>query len=598
MRTLIAAQGFARGSAQALRELSEAPPAERAAGLGYLATVHSERDDPSGASARFAEASAIDPRWGAFGRAWIAVRSGKPGEAASSLDECLAEGAGATLRGLAWHLRGVAALQDNRHEEAIAALLHAREALGDWEFMSGRVFDALGMVYAARDDATSALALFEAAKSMKERTGDELGLAVTCGNLGRLHFRWGQLGEAEACFREDLRLCGVLGDRRGAIVMSNWLAKVELARGAWSAAAQLLEQCAEEARAQGAMAALGFALQDLAFALLKLGRIDEASGRTEEAGTIFAQSNHADGAAHVARVRGLIAAARGQFDAARERLRTAFEHFAGAAQWPEAAQTRLDLARVMRAEGAPQEQVLAELSQATELAERSRRDALALAIEGELREVSELEFHRRRYLRLRGRPAEDDDLSLNTGVREVVSVLYLDFKGSTEYALKTAPDVVMREFNQLMAAFSGVLERQRPILCGYRGDGFLAVYRGADHATRAVGSALELFSAMGSFNLARDLVGKKPYQVRIGINSGEAFCGNVGTYARTDFTALGTTMNLGARIEPAAEVGVPCIGAATQALVGEAFECRGPRVISAKGFSEPIEVWDVIARRG
>jgi len=95
----------------------------------------------------------------------------------------------------------------------------------------------------------------------------------------------------------------------------------------------------------------------------------------------------------------------------------------------------------------------------------------------------------------------------------------------------------------------------------------------------------------------RQVLGLPLFKARIGINSGEAFLGNVGTYHKIDFTALGPAVTLASRLLTWAEPGLPCISQATYEAVEERFAYRdgNPRTVSAPGM-EPFQVWDVVSR--
>jgi class 3 adenylate cyclase len=434
---------------------------------------------------------------------------------------------------------------------------------------------------------------------MKKRTGDEAGQAVTYGSLGRLYFRLSLFKQAADAFSADLEICDRLGDRRGAALMQNWLGKIELERGDWAAAEAFLSLSVTATSALSSPVPEAYARQDLARALIGLSRPDEARAQLDQAQQLFDAAKEPDGDALVHHGRGLLAMALRQYPAAADAFQRALGHFESRSQLPEAAEARSQRAICLKAAGTPVAEVVVELVKAIESAERARRDALAARIESELRAVSEAEFYKRRYYRVRGSNIDKENLSLTTGVLEPLTVMYLDIKGSTEYALRTEAEVVMTEFNEMMSAVSASLDRQNATISGYRGDGFLALFLGEDHAHRAIDSALDIYGAMADFNLAREVLGKDLRLVRIGIHSGKAFLGNVGTYSKIDFTALGTTANLGARIEAAAQVGFPCISGDTHAMVeGQyVFNATEPRVIDAKGFSTGVPVWDVVRRR-
>jgi class 3 adenylate cyclase len=91
------------------------------------------------------------------------------------------------------------------------------------------------------------------------------------------------------------------------------------------------------------------------------------------------------------------------------------------------------------------------------------------------------------------------------------------------------------------------------------------------------------------------MLGLPLFETRIGISSGVAFLGNMGTYNKMSFAAV----NLDARTEPQATLGVPCVSEETWRQVRDHFTCRYPagRTILATGFdSEEVRVWHIRLR--
>jgi adenylate cyclase len=168
----------------------------------------------------------------------------------------------------------------------------------------------------------------------------------------------------------------------------------------------------------------------------------------------------------------------------------------------------------------------------------------------------------------------------------------------------------MMTMNVMNAHFDDVLRQHQVSVSGYRGDGFMAMVRGRDHAKRAVKAGLDLVQALTEFNWPPRLIREyqdvhsaaemKPLSIRIGIATGEAFVGNVGTYDKMDYTALGTTCNLGARLEAEAEPLIPCISQATYERVKNLFlfSPASPRSVNPKGLEDQdIKAWDVVGYR-
>jgi class 3 adenylate cyclase len=98
----------------------------------------------------------------------------------------------------------------------------------------------------------------------------------------------------------------------------------------------------------------------------------------------------------------------------------------------------------------------------------------------------------------------------------------------------------------------------------------------------------------------REILGLPLFETRIGISTGVAFLGNMGTYDKMSFAAIGATVNLGARIEPQATLEVPHVNEESWRAVRDQFTCRDPagRTILARVFDpEEVRVWDVTGRK-
>jgi adenylate cyclase len=149
--------------------------------------------------------------------------------------------------------------------------------------------------------------------------------------------------------------------------------------------------------------------------------------------------------------------------------------------------------------------------------------------------------------------------------------------------------------NQMMAEFAAVLARHEAMVTAYLGDGFMAMLRGIDHSKRAVRAGLDLAAALKEFNRPREVLGLKLFNVRIGISSGPVFIGNVGTYDKMDYTAIGTTANRAARLQGEGKLDLPCISRSTFEQVRDEFVFHGdsPRPVKLKGLEETEEAWDV-----
>lgn len=584
---------------------------------GWVAVENTRVDEAKSHFQHVQQAPKLAP-WAYLGQALLAVRVKDLYVAETMLDKAEAAGtpdavgsSASDLAGLIAHVRGSKLAHEGEKDDAKRCLYQAIAALDPAHYAYGRVLDTLGGLYANNDHFLIAKLLLERSLECKTKVDDLRGLALTHGQIGRLYRDWGYLARAEHHFREDLRLAESLGDAFGEARMLGALGEVEVS-AAYEARVQQnhpkAAECAKRAadwlaaavsrgRAGKFDAVEGFAHKDLA--LLALFNDDVALAEQESivAREIFTARQFEEGLVVVVRIDGLICAAKGLWNEARQRLMAAMSYYTRIKDRTESARIRLDLARVAVGSHEPQAMVERLLREALGAAELSRRTALIKEVEQELLQAFPAVYWAHLYQRVRGRSVVDGATALIEGTRETATVLYFDLQGSTDFCHGRDPEEVMMTINQMMHDTAQVLRRHQAQSVGSRGDGFLALVRGPNHAQRAVDAALELITVMDEFNEPRRVLGIPVFSCRVGISSGEVLLGNVGSYDKMDYSGVGTMMNLGARVEAKALAGVPCISENTYRLVSKQFRFtpESPRKIEAKGLGEQ-SVWDVVGR--
>jgi len=153
------------------------------------------------------------------------------------------------------------------------------------------------------------------------------------------------------------------------------------------------------------------------------------------------------------------------------------------------------------------------------------------------------------------------------GERKQVTVLFCDLVGSTPLAERLGPErmhVLLNRFFELSLAavhgYEGTINQ-------FLGDGFMALFGAPlaheDHARRAGLAALEIQEAVSKHREEFEGV----VAVRMGLNTGPVIVGKIGDNLRMDYTAVGDTTNLAARLQQYAEAGAILIGATTARLV-------------------------------
>jgi len=576
---------------------------------------------------------AVLERWRLAGQALLALRDRDYRRAHRLLrlaEETEAEGSGGQtadtmLLATLLHTRASVYSHEGKSALALRDLQEALRYFGKDHFMTGRVLDTLGMVYAGKGNFHLARAFYEQALRAKEQRQDEDGLALTHGQLGRLFLSWGRLDEAEEHFRTDLRLAERQPDPRTESQMYNHLGQVALARAEREAAsnrkASVRRHASEAAgwldssirlaqECQNPLAE-AFARKDRALVFLLEGSLAEAEEQATQTEELFRKSDFAEGLALANHLWGVLRRLQGRYDESTRRLKAALTHFDSTEEKSRAVQVLWELARTQRdasahapagdRSGLPPKRphVARAFEEALVRAELLRRGPLVEAIEAELREVDHEVYYRLLYRRVRGQADRDETAHLGSGESDLATVLFFDLQGCTEPAQGQDPEMVLQIFNQVLADLDEVLERYRAQVLSYLGDGFVAVLRQARHAERAVQAALDLIAALDELNRPRQILGQPPLQARIAINTGSVSLGNVGTYRKMDYTAIGPAVSLAARLLACAEPGKPCLSESTRELLSDQFVYpeTGPRSAALQG-TEPFQVWDVLGRLG
>jgi adenylate cyclase len=186
------------------------------------------------------------------------------------------------------------------------------------------------------------------------------------------------------------------------------------------------------------------------------------------------------------------------------------------------------------------------------------------------------------------------------GVPEVkdVSILFADIVGFTTMSEKMSPAAVALLLNDYLSRMTDVIFKYDGTLDKYIGDAIMAVYGAPldmpDHAAAAVKSALEMQERLTEFNSERK---EGPHlRIRIGINSGKAVAGEIGSINKKEYTVLGDVVNTASRLESSvAKPGMVVIGENTYHAVTDQFECKSMGSFTLKGKEKLVSVYEVIS---
>jgi len=175
------------------------------------------------------------------------------------------------------------------------------------------------------------------------------------------------------------------------------------------------------------------------------------------------------------------------------------------------------------------------------------------------------------------------------------TVAFIDICSFTSISENETPDKVVKLLNEYFDIMAKEIIQQKGIIDKFIGDAIMAVFKGPFHLDRTVDCCIAIRDAINKLPAFAGETGFKP-QVSIGINSGEMVSGNIGssTLRRLDYTVIGDTVNVAARLQSAAKIGQILITDKNYLKIKESFVCNEIGPITLKNKEMPIVVYEVI----
>ena len=183
------------------------------------------------------------------------------------------------------------------------------------------------------------------------------------------------------------------------------------------------------------------------------------------------------------------------------------------------------------------------------------------------------------------------------GERKQVTVLFVDVSGFTSLSERLDPEDVHGLMSRAFELMLAEVHRNEGTVNQFLGDGIMALFGAPiaheDHARRAVRAALGIERALAGYQ--RELTPRGiTFRARQGLNTGLVVVGSIGGDLRMDYTAVGDTTNVAARLQQTGEPGRITISEATHRLVRGYFETRRIGDIHLKGKAEPVSAWEIV----
>ncbi len=196
---------------------------------------------------------------------------------------------------------------------------------------------------------------------------------------------------------------------------------------------------------------------------------------------------------------------------------------------------------------------------------------------------------------------ENPDAFLNRlkGERMHVSVMFADIMGFTTMSEKMSPENVVNILNTYLSQMTNSVFKFDGTLDKFIGDCVMAVFGAPMHlenpSLNAVKCAIDIQKAVNELNLQRRSRGLDSINVGIGINTGTAVVGNIGSSQRLDYTVIGDNVNLASRLQSAANaMNVPIIVSKNVVgEIGDKIKYREMEAIMVKGKEKPVNIYSI-----
>jgi class 3 adenylate cyclase/tetratricopeptide (TPR) repeat protein len=184
------------------------------------------------------------------------------------------------------------------------------------------------------------------------------------------------------------------------------------------------------------------------------------------------------------------------------------------------------------------------------------------------------------------------------GERKRVTVLFADVAGFTSMSEKLDPEEVHQIMDGCFKILMDEIHNHQGTINQFTGDGVMALFGAPaaieNHAQNACQAALAIQNAIKRYSGELKTKFELDFKMRIGLNTGPVIVGSIGDDLRMDYTAIGDTTNLAARMESMAEPGSILVSPLTYKQVSEQFDFKPLGEADVKGKKEPLEVYVLI----
>lgn len=183
------------------------------------------------------------------------------------------------------------------------------------------------------------------------------------------------------------------------------------------------------------------------------------------------------------------------------------------------------------------------------------------------------------------------------GVSQTITILFADIRGFTRISEHAPPEKIVNLLNRYFSAMTDIIFAHGGTLDKYLGDGLMALFGAPtatpDDASNALNAAVAMQRRMLGINRELRDEGFPEIGVGMGLHTGEVIVGYIGSDRRSEYTAIGDTVNTSSRLESNARGGEILISDATAKAAHSRYKLKPREPIMVKNRQQPVELWEV-----
>ncbi len=190
------------------------------------------------------------------------------------------------------------------------------------------------------------------------------------------------------------------------------------------------------------------------------------------------------------------------------------------------------------------------------------------------------------------------------GQKKELTIFFSDVRSFSAISEKLSPEQLVHLLNEYLSAMTDIILKHMGVVDKYIGDAIMAFWNAPidepNHAELACNACIEMKGKLIELRKKWKEDGMPEVRVGIGLNTGEAVVGNMGSSQRFDYTVMGDSVNLSSRLEGLNKVygAEVTISESTYEQVKDKFACRDLDLVTVKGKTKPVKIFDLICKKG